>query len=245
MKISKNMIKMKNIDFDNPENKKAFNKELFDEVAPKYNFITKVLSFGRDSSWKKILILLLPDKKNPFCLDLACGTGDITFALSKKYNAGNITGLDLNDKMLQYAQKINVQENIKFKIGDMNQTGFKENQFDIITGGYALRNAPSVNKTLCEIHKILKKGGYAAFLDFSKSPNKIIQRISLFFLKLWGSIWGILAHGNPDIYGYIAESLKNFPDRKKLKELILQTGFKNINSKILFFGFLEIITFEK
>jgi demethylmenaquinone methyltransferase/2-methoxy-6-polyprenyl-1,4-benzoquinol methylase len=238
-------LKLKDLDFYDPENKKYYNEKLFTEVAPKYNFLTKVLSFGRDYSWKKLLIKKLPLIKKVSCLDIACGTADITFLLAKKYSDGNITGIDLNNKMIEIAKKKNAYKNIEFKIADMCNTGLKSNSYDVITGGYALRNAPDLKKALYEINRLLKNDGRAMFLDFSKTSNKVIQIINHFFLKLWCNIWGIILHGNHEVYGYIAESLKKFPDRKKLINLLKEIGFKNIKTKKLFFGFLALVSFKK
>ena len=238
-------LKIRNLDLLNPRDKLLFNKRLFTVVAPVYQFVTQALSFGRDSAWKRKLIQCLPAIKNPQCLDLACGTGDIAFALAKKYSSGSIIGLDINEKMLTLAKTKSAFPNIRFVLGDMSHTSFENDRFDVITGGYALRNAPSVPETLKEIFRILKPGGYCTLLDFSKSHRPWLQAVSLFFLTIWGGLWGLILHGNPDIYAYIAKSLKYFPDRVAIKVLLAETGFKNISSRLLFFGFLEIIIFEK
>jgi demethylmenaquinone methyltransferase/2-methoxy-6-polyprenyl-1,4-benzoquinol methylase len=238
-------LKISKHDLLNPNDKLSLNKRLFTVVAPVYQFVTIALSFSQDSAWKRKLIQYLPPMKNPQCLDLACGTGDIAYALAEKYPGGSIIGLDINEKMLALAKTNSAFSNISFVLRDMSQTGFENDRFDLITGGYALRNAPSIQETLNEIFRILKPGGYCAMLDFSKSHRPWLQSISLFFLTIWGGLWGLILHGNPDIYAYIAKSLQYFPDRTALKILLAETGFKNISSRLLFFGFLEIITFEK
>ncbi|NOY70710.1 MAG: ubiquinone/menaquinone biosynthesis methyltransferase [Deltaproteobacteria bacterium] len=238
-------IKLKSVDFTNPENKKDFNGRLFSEVAPTYNFLTKVLSLGRDGAWKNMLIKLLPEKKASNCLDIACGTGDITFRLADKFSEGEIIGIDLNADMLEIAKLKNNYPNIKFELKDMNHMDFEDNCFDVICGGYALRNSPDLTFTLKEIKRIMKDNGKAVFLDFSKSNNAVMQRLTYFILAFWGSLWGIILHGNPDVYAYIAESLKYYPDRIKLREMLKELGFKNIEGKLLFGGMLEILKFEK
>lgn len=238
-----NNLRLKNHDIKKPQIKKSFNKNLFTVVAPKYDLITKILSFGRDKSWKNKLIQMLPDLNNPVCLDIACGTGEITRLLLNRYKKSKIYGIDLNKEMLEIARLKN--DKIIYKQTDMENLDFKKDGVDIITGGYALRNSWDLKKALNEIKRVLKKGGIAAFLDFSKSPNKIFQVIQLFFLKLWGNIWGFIIHKNPDIYGYIAESLKNFPDNKNLVLLLKEIGFTDIKIKLLFFGFTSIVIFKK
>lgn len=238
-------LKMKDYDLNDPDKKKTYNEELFTEVAPKYDAITKILSFGRDKAWKRRLIKDLPVKTVEKCLDIASGTGDITFALSTKYPEAKILGIDLNKTMITRSAMLNMHDNVQFRLSDMCDIVSDDESFDIITGGYALRNAPDLKKALLEIKRVMKPGGTASFLDFSKTNIKWIQKIQLFFLKMWGNIWGFVFYRNPEIYGYIAESLRKFPDRKELRVLLEETGFKNINSKKLFLGFLELLVFEK
>lgn len=247
--MNKRKVKLKIKDFDltDSSSKKYLNRFLFSEVAPKYNISKYFLSFGRDKAWKKKLIKKLPKKTKPFCLDLACGTGDISFLLAKKYKDSKIIGIDLNEIMIAIANKLLEYKynNIEFQIADMCGTEFNSEQFDIITGGYALRNAYDLDKALNEIYRILKYGGNAAFLDFSKPKFKFIQYFKLLILKIWGNLLGLVFYGNPNIFGYIADSLKLYPDRKKIREKLSHIGFKNIKSKKLFFGFIEILFLEK
>jgi len=228
-----------------PENKLLLNQRLFSIIAPKYNLTNRIMSFDRDRAWKNQLVEELPDVKTPCCLDIACGTGDITFRLAAKYPAGKIVGLDVTEPMIDYARKRCTFSNITFTLQDMCRTNFADVSFDIVTGGYALRNAPNLEGALIEIRRIMKPGASAAFLDFSKPPNRFLQKTKGMLLKFWGGFWGILLHRNPQLYTYIAESLKQYPDRNALKQLISKLGFTNLRSRKHFLGFAETITFQK
>jgi ubiquinone/menaquinone biosynthesis methyltransferase len=228
-----------------PKGKLIYNEKVFTEIAPRYDFLTRALSLGADDAWKDELIGKLPDINRPRCLDLACGTGDITFRLANKYPAGLVVGLDLTKDMLARAQLRNLYSNIRFVVNDMCQTGFDNNSFDIVTGGYALRNAPDIKKALTEIWRVMRFGGTGAFLDFSKPANIVSQKLENALLKTWGSFWGLVLHGNTEVYTYIAESLKQFPDCEQLKQYLKEKGFGNIRSKKHFYGIIEIIIFEK
>lgn len=245
MKKNNRTLKLKYLNFNNAEEKKEFNRELFSVVAPKYDSITWILSFGQDKIWKKRLIKSLGQKENPKCLDLACGTGDVTRLLAQRFPGGLVTGLDLNDNMLSLAHSLSEDYSISYTAGDMCNLEFENNSLDIVTGSYALRNAPDIKKALAEISRVLKKGGRCAFLDFSKPENVFLRTFQYGLLKLWGSIWGFVFHGNPDIYGYIADSLKAFPGKNELKVYLEQAGFDTIKIKSYFFGFISLITFEK
>lgn len=228
-----------------PETKQSFNRSLFSEVAPKYDFITKALSFGRDAAWKRTLMAGLPETGFPACVDLACGTGDITRLLVNRYPDGNITGLDLTPAMLERADKLTKNKKIRYVEGSMQELPFNSESLDIVTGGYALRNAPDLNQAIDEIARVLRPGGSAAFLDFSKPRNAIGQQLTHFALKFWGGLWGFLLHGNPDVYGYIADSLKLYPDRAELQQRFQVRGFVSLKSIPFFGGLLEIARFEK
>ncbi|MFB0525576.1 MAG: ubiquinone/menaquinone biosynthesis methyltransferase [Phycisphaerae bacterium] len=228
-----------------PKGKLKYNEQLFTEIAPRYDFITRALSLGADAEWKDELVAKLPYISSPKCLDLACGTGDITFRLANKYPAGLVVGLDLTEDMIALARFHNVYNNIHFTVKDMCQTGFDDNSFDIVTGGYALRNAPDIKKALNEIWRVMKFGGKAAFLDFSKPSSRFFQKLENALLKTWGSFWGLTLHGNTEVYTYIAESLKQFPNHEQLKQYLREVGFVNIQSKKHLFGITETIVFEK
>lgn len=228
-----------------PEGKRQFNEAMFGEIAPRYDFITRALSFGRDKTWKDDLIAELPDAAEARCLDLACGTGDITFRLAQKFRAGHVVGLDLTEGMLELAQERNTFDNIEFVMGDMSETSFADETFEIVTGGYALRNAPDLMKALKEIRRVMKPGGIGAFLDFSKPANRVLQSLELLALKTWGGIWGIVLHRNTEVYTYIAASLKQFPDSPGLKEILKQVGFGVIKSQKHFLGMTETIIVKK
>jgi len=228
-----------------PEGKRQYNEAMFGEIAPRYDFVTRALSFRRDTKWKDDLLRKLPDIKRPNCLDLACGTGDITFRLARKYTEGRVVGLDLTEAMVNLARPRNSFGNVEFVIGDMSRTEFADESFDIVTGGYALRNAPDLTKALNEIRRVMKPGGTGAFLDFSKPSNRVLQWVELLVLKMWGGFWGLTLHRNAEVYTYIAASLEQFPDTQQLKKLLIEGGFGKIRSKRHFMGMTEVIVFEK
>jgi len=179
------------------EKKKGYNEKVFSEVAPRYDFITRALSFWQDASWKRDLINSLPAYEAPLCVDIACGTGDISFLLAEKYPRGRIVGLDIARPMLDIARRRNTRRNISFINQDMGRLEFAPESVDIVTGGYALRNAPDLEVVIGEIHRILKPGGTATFLDFSKPHSGFAQRLEYWLLKIWGGIVGDIASPQP------------------------------------------------
>lgn len=228
-----------------PEGKRIFNERHFSEAAHRYDVATRAMSLGRDRSWKRRLVEALPDMDEPACLDLACGTGDITELLAAKYPHGRILGLDLTEAMLALARERRTTERIQYIEGDMSETGLSSESLDVITGSYAVRNAPDLEKTLREIHRLLKPGGTAALLDFSKPAAHWYQVLQYAVLKSWCGFWGLLLHGSPDMHSYIAASLKTYPDRDRLHRLLARCGLSITNAQRYYFGTLELLVVTK
>ncbi len=228
-----------------PERKREYNEQHFSEAASRYDFATRAMSLGRNIVWKRQLVAALPQFPSPVCVDLACGTGDITFLLAEKYPAGQIVGIDLTEPMLELARKRCDSDNIEFVRQDMAETDFPDESVDIVTGGYAVRNAAELHQAFMEINRILKPGGFVALLDFSKPPNPWFQRLQFLILKYWCGLWGLLLHGNPEVHAYISASLKTFPARGELRQLISETGFVVSHSRQFYFGTLELLVLRK
>lgn len=223
---------------DSAERKRYFNEKHFAESARHYDLVTRVLSFGQDYTWKHFLVEELQPVAAPFCVDIACGTGDITFLLAEKYADGEVLGIDLTQEMLDLAENRNINSHVRFSLQDMNHLDLPDASVDVLTGGYAIRNAPDLGETLREFRRVLKPGGQMAFLDFSKPVAKPLQFIQYWAMKIWGGFWGLLLHGNPEVHGYISASLLAYPDMARLEKIFLDHGFTIERSR----GFLSGMT---
>jgi ubiquinone/menaquinone biosynthesis methyltransferase len=223
-----------------PGRKRLFNRLHFEEAAPRYDFAVKAMSLGRDASWKRALVAALPDLPGPACVDLACGTGDVAFLLAGRYPLGDVVGVDLVPGMLSLAGGRN-RFPVRFALGDLCALPFGDASADIVTGSYALRNAPELRTALAEARRILKAGGIAAFLEFSRPVRPFLQGFQYFLLRWWCGLWGLLLHGTPEVHGYVAESLKCFPDRRRFAEMLGEEGFSVVSSRRFFLGTTELL----
>ena len=243
--------RLKDFDLSEPGSKRRYNEELFTPVSQVYPRITRLLSFGRDAAWKRSLVDSLPEVQGATVLDLACGPGDLAFLSAEKLKGAKVTGIDLNESMLEKARENlkqrhpDLQGSVSFATGDMGELGFPDGHFDVVTGGYALRNAPDLEGTLGEIRRVLKPGGTAAFLEFSKTGIPLMQGTQLGLLSAWGRLWGSVMHGNGEVYGYIAESLRHFPDSAGFRSLLEEVGFSVLRYDPVFLGFLRITVAER
>lgn len=230
---------------DTPEKKREFNERHFTVAATRYDLATRGMSLLRDQSWKRELVKALPQLTGPFCVDLASGTGDVAFLLAERYPWAQIFGIDLTPDMVALATQRNRFSNVSFHCGDMMRTRFASGSVDLVTGSYALRNAPELGAGLQEVHRILKPGGHAAFLDFSKSGGSTAQAMQYWLLKFWCGLWGALLHANPAIHAYIADSLKQFPPRGDYHRLVRDSGFDIVSTRLFYFGMLELLVVRK
>jgi len=229
-------------DLADPVRKRQLNERLFTAIAPEYDRVSRGLSFRRDAHWKNRLVAGLPSLSAPCCLDLACGTGDLTRRLAARYPDGQIVGLDLTEAMLSLARHQNLPPNIVYRAADMAHTGLDDASCDLVVGGYALRNAADVTEALREVFRVLRPGGTTAFLDFSKPVHPFSQRLELQLLRVWGGLWGWSLHREPRFYTYIAESLARFPDRRQLHLKFSECGFEDVRENRHFGGMVATVT---
>ena len=202
--------------------------DLFQTIASRYDFITAFLSYGMDKGWKKTLIEMTELRGGESVLDLACGTGDITFLAASRLNTGSAVGLDITQGMVDLAEQKRAQagaQNVSFIRGDIMNLPFPDASFDVITAGYALRNVPDIAGGLDEIRRVLKPGGRICSLDFAHPGSKTYRWLYFRYLVIVGSALGWILHRDKDTYRYIAETLKLYPGQQKLRLLMEQKGF--------------------
>lgn len=228
-----------------PVNKQKYNKWLFSIIASEYDVVDKLLSFGMDRFWKRELIEMLPLLKKPIVVDCACGTGDIALMVSKMFADAKVVGVDITEKMLKIFKKKIKSERISMIAADVCNLPVSDGCCDLVTGGYVLRNAPDLARYISAVYSVLKPGGCAVFLDFSRYTNPVLSRIQFVLLYLWGGFWGAILHGNPRIYGYIADSLMVYPDVYALEKQFLSSGFESVVTKRYLFGMMAIVLCRK
>lgn len=208
--------------FESRETKRRYVRGLFSTIADRYDLITVLLSYGQDRRWKRRLVTMADAGPGTRALDLACGTGDIAFALAAR--GARVTGLDITHRMLQLARA--KKQTAAFVTGDMMALPFPAGQFDLITTGYGIRNVPELIPALAEIHRVLRPGGTLLSLDFNRPASPRIRAIYLSYLTVVGSALGFLLHRDPDTYRYIPESIRHYPGAARVSEMLREQGFE-------------------
>jgi len=229
---------------DTPVQKKYFNLQLFTRVADEYDLATRAMSLGQDARWKRRLLELLPVMDRPRCVDLACGTGDLTLGLAERYPDGDIVGVDMTAPMLDVARRRIPHPHVQFVEADMCRLDMPDQSVDIVTGGYAIRNAPVLDDALAEIHRILRPGGIVAFLDFARPAQPLASAAQLALLKCWCGLVSIAVHGRPE-HAYVAESLRQFPDRLALRLRFADNGLTHRHCESFLGGITEILMVQR
>jgi demethylmenaquinone methyltransferase/2-methoxy-6-polyprenyl-1,4-benzoquinol methylase len=229
--------------FDTPDAKRRYNRRLFSTIADRYDLITAVLSYGQDARWKRRLIAEAGITPQDRALDLACGTGDLAFAIAAR--GARTVGLDLTSRMLELAQAktapgFPVPAPVALITGDMTALPFAAATFDLVTTGYGLRNVPDLQTAIEEIARVLRPGGRFLSLDFNRPQSAVIRTTYLTYLAVVGSLLGWVLHRDPDTYRYIAASLQRYPGATGVAALLHAAGFTNIRIVPLLGGLMSL-----
>jgi demethylmenaquinone methyltransferase/2-methoxy-6-polyprenyl-1,4-benzoquinol methylase len=223
-----------------PESKRRYVRRLFATIADKYDFITVVLSYGRDRRWKRRLVDLAAPTPGASALDLATGTGDIAFAISAR--GARVVGLDVTRRMIELARaKAGGSVGAPgFLVGDMLALPFPGAAFDLVTMGYGLRNVPDLQAAIDEVFRVLKPGGQALSLDFNRPSNPLVRVVYLAYLRVVGGTLGWILHRDPDTYRYIPASIRNYPGAEAVARLMEARGFVRVRYYRVLGGLMAI-----
>lgn len=220
-------------------------QDLFAAVAPRYDFINDLQSFGLHRLWKRRLVALAEVRPGQRALDVCCGTGDIAFALAAA--GARVTGLDFSEPMLAVARRRaskspaeSSAENPEFQQGDALALPFAEASFDRVTMGYGLRNLRDLEGGLRELARVTQPGGRALILDFGKPPNALWRSLYFLHLRTVVPLLGRLFCGDADTHSYILESLRRYPEAREISRRMEATGWTQVEYWGLLGGVMTI-----
>jgi len=220
-----------------PGTKAAQVRSMFAEIAPRYDFLNHALSLNVDKRWRRFVIDKLRDLLRPgaVALDLCCGTADLALELGSFVPT---YGVDFCHPMLQLGlSKIRDHaDEIELIEGDALNVPFSDSTFDVVTIAFGLRNLDGVEAGLREIHRLLKRGGRAAVLEFSRPQVPLFKNLfQFYFTKLLPRI-GNAVSGSGFAYQYLSDSVQSFPDQKTLAAHMRAVGFSEVRYYNLFGG---------
>lgn len=208
-------------------------RAMFAEIAPSYDRLNHLLSLNIDKRWRRFTIGKLRDilqRPNVLALDLCCGTADLTLELEPY---ARVIGCDFCHPMLvigneKIADRPALRRQPLLTEGNAMQLPFADQSFDVVTIAFGLRNLERVDVGLAEILRVLKPGGRAAILEFSRPVLPIFRQLfEFYFHHILPRIGGLIS-GSTTAYTYLPKSVGNFPDQKRLAALMKEIGFSAV-----------------
>ena len=222
--------------------------EMFDSIAPAYDFMNTAMTLGLHRNWRNkalkaaISNLNLRENEGLKLLDVATGTGDVAFKLHSILPSSSITGIDISEGMLEIArQKLNrlPEEKrglIAFGKGDCLSLPFHDGEFTLITVAYGVRNFSRLRQGLEEMRRVLKPGGILCIIELSCPRGKITAPAYRIYSRKIIPFVGKLVSGDSRAYSYLPESIAACPQREDMAALLRASGFSTVEWKELTFG---------
>lgn len=208
-------------------------RAMFSTIAPRYDFVTRILSYGMDRRWKKLGVTRATLPTNAMVLDLASGTGDFSKLVHERLPKARSVAVDITEGMLQLARRDGLDE---AACADATLLPFADASFDCVFIGYGLRNFPDLKKAVREIERVTKPGGMMVSLDFFLPANRVFRELYLGYLYAQGAAWGLMLHGRPRIYTYIPDSIRSFTTMRDFSSLLQQMGYSNVDTQGFILG---------
>lgn len=203
-------------------------RPLFSHIAGVYDRMNHVLSLGLDIRWRRKAVRSLQGKPRRI-LDLACGTGDMTFALANRFTNASIVGLDLTPEMLTIARAKSTSTRIDFREGNAEALPFEnlsaDTRFDLVTCAFGFRNFPDKPAALREARRVMADDGELLILEFFRPRSRVLGRFTSLWLRLLAALF---CRRNADAYAYLRTSMERTLSEDEFVGLAAAEGFRLI-----------------
>jgi demethylmenaquinone methyltransferase/2-methoxy-6-polyprenyl-1,4-benzoquinol methylase len=223
-------------------------KQMFNDIAPRYDFLNHFLSANMDKRWRKKTISMLKPYHPKRILDIATGTADLAIE-AMRLEPEMITGVDITEEMLRLAaikiQKKNLSDTIILKAARSEELPFGDASFDAVMVAFGVRNFYDLEKGLKEMLRVLKKNGVVAILEFTVPTAFPIKQIYSFYFRKILPVMGKIVSKSKTAYTYLPETVFSFPQGKAFTALLEKTGFTNTRFRRLSMGICSIYIAEK
>ncbi len=220
---------------------------MFGAIAPKYDFLNRALSCGRDRYWRKTAVDALSPRPGDRCLDIATGTADVALEIASR-DPGNIqvVGVDFSPQMLRLGnRKIrarNLERSIKLQQGMAETLAFANGSFHGIVTAFGIRNFSDRQKGLEEMWRVLKSKGRVVILEFSLPENPLLNLIYRLYFEYLLPWIGRMVSGHRSAYSYLPRSFGDFPGPQEFVLMMKKTGFQDVAYRNLSFGIATVYT---
>jgi len=224
--------------------KKTQVKNMFDNIAGRYDFLNHFLSFGLDIYWRKKALKLTELNSDSILLDVACGTGDVAIE-ARKLGVQKIYGADFSHNMLKLFEKKSHWINGHLVQMVAENIPFKDESVTNITVAFGVRNFYDIQQGFNSFYRILKPNGKATVIEFRMPSNKILKTIYRFYFKKILPFLGGIISGDKAAYTYLPDSVEEFDEKINLEKLLANSGFGEIKKYNFTFGTVQVVIAKK
>lgn len=232
--------------YNKEESKKRQVGTMFDNIAPYYDFLNRLLSLRMDVLWRRKAVATIRDKSAKTILDVATGTADLTLELNRQLNPTKIIGMDLSNEMLEIGRdkvaKKGLEDKVRLDQGDSENLQYEDQTFDVVTVAFGVRNFENLSRGLKEIHRVLKSKGQIVVLEFSRPTIFPFKQVFNGYFKYILPLIGRVTSKDPKAYQYLYESVQAFPDGEDFLAELEKIGFNSNRCKKLSLGICSIYT---
>ncbi len=219
-----------------PEHKAEYVSRMFSQIAPTYDRVNRLMTFGLDQGWRKVVVAEAAPPVGGKALDVATGTGDIALALAEKVGPqGEIIASDFNiDMMLPgppKAVKAGVASWVRWVGADALNLPFEDNTFDCITTGFAMRNVVNIEQAFRDMCRVVKPGGRVVCLEVAKPKFAPVRWGHQLYFNQIVPLVGRLISRHKEAYNYLPASARNFPPPEELKRIMERAGLSQVRFK--------------
>jgi len=202
-------------------------RRMFDEIAPRYDLLNRLLSFGVDRRWRRAAARVALAKSPRRVLDVATGTGDLALLLKQRRPEAEVVGLDFSGEMIERARMKAARAGLSltFVEGDALAPPFAPGSFEAITVAFGFRNFADYEAGLQSFYRLLSPGGRAGILDVPPPPEGVFGRLYTFYFERVLPFLGGVISGKPAAYRYLPETAKRFPRPKDFLKMMEAAGF--------------------
>jgi len=211
---------------------------MFDAVARRYDIVNDLLSLGRTKAWRKKVVKIIAPKPGMKILDIAAGPGSSSEPLFKA--GAEVIAMDFSEGMIEVGKK--KRPYLNFVKGDALKLPFKDNEFDLTTISFGLRNTKDYEKALREANRVTKIGGRMVIVEFSTPTLPIFRTIYMNYLMKLLPKLAKRTSSNPEAYQYLAESIRAWPNQSELAGKMSANGWRNPNWSNLTGGVVAVHT---
>lgn len=235
--------------YDTAQSKKEQVRDMFDNIAPKYDLLNHTLSANIDRIWRRRVVRVVRRSRPRRILDVATGTGDLAIAMARSMADVRVTGIDLSERMLDVARRKVVAQGldgrVRLDVGDAEHLAVGDASVDVVTVAFGVRNFGDVEAGLREMARTIRPGGKVVVLEFSRPRNSLFRALYEFYTyRILPRIGGLVSK-DKRAYEYLPASVGAFASPQEFLAMLQRAGFHACRARSQSFGIAQIYTGER